>query len=448
MVKKRRLPAETKGKSDMIKKAVPELAIADAVTPPKNEDGKKKKKTYSNKEPGRRWLRNVEYESKTGEKSRKKSFISIIITFIILTVLIGYAIFFLFFTHDGASTFAGLGETGTQLKNIFQKDTAEVNIVKQALTGQYDFSQTWRSDVQQTKYEGKDVGAVLTNVGPIKDTILISPGDTTDKIIIVGSLKIVSVPATIRDDAPSVSAIVTSKFNGNDIPCANIAQARKYSNRFTCEHPGITNDILGGKPVVAKEAQVNLDYNFETLSGKTLYAIKNDEFSRLVLDDIDILQHFEIKKRRSWQTESPVGLGIGLSGESDTFPANSDDNLAAHFLGITIENKGDGKLNDIRSITLEVPADLVYVEDGNDFSEKINAATNLHDCDSAKNTCKYEIGALDFTLEPGFKENVYFKFTFPEDKLEGKDFEELFLLADVEFNYTQTKFNSITIRER
>jgi len=225
------------------------------------------------------------------------------------------------------------------------------------------------------------------------------------------------------------------------------SKAKEYSNRFTCEHSGITHDILKGKTTVSKEVKVTLDYSFETLSGKTLYAIKNDEYSRLILDDIDILQHFEIKQRRSWQTTSPVGLGIGLSGESDTFPANSNDNTVAHFLGITIENKGSGTLTAIKSITLEVPTDLIYVKDGNDFSVKLK--NNLRDCSSATNTCKYELKDLDVEpLEPGFKENVFFKFKFPEDKLEGKEFEELFLLADVEFYYTQDKFSSITIKER
>ncbi len=419
----RRLQAETKKKPEEALDAIPEVKIINSL------------KKKPNIEPSQ--LR----------RSGKKNLATTIIAVIVVVVLIGYAIFFLFFTQTGASTSAGFGEIGTQLKDVLQRDTAEINIVKQALTGQYDFSQTWRSDVQKTKYEGKDVGAVLTNVGPIKDTILVSSGEETDNILIAGSLKIVSVPATIRDASPSINAIITSKFNDELTTCASVTQAREYSNRFTCEHTGVTDSILDGKSVVSKEVQVNLDYNFETLSGKTFYAIKNDEFSRLTLDDIDILQHFEIKKRRSWQTESPVGLGIGLSGEADTFPANSNDNTAAHFLGITIENKGAGKLKSIKSITLEVPADLMYVEDGNDFSVKINA-TNLPDCNSEKNTCKYEIKDLDIELEPGFKENLFFKFTFPEAKLEGKDFEELFLLADVEFDYTQTKFSSITIKER
>ena len=434
----RKLPAESRFNisAEDIKNVIPEVAIADAVA---NKTKKKTKKKKSNSED--------EQDSKDEQVNKRKGIRTTIVTLIIIAILVGGGFIFTTFTPGGQALSAALGISGTQLKDVFQKDTAEINIVKQALTGQYDFSQTWRSDTQKTKYEGKDVGVVLTNVGPIKDTILISSGETTDDIIIVGSLKIVSVPATISGTIPSVTALVTSIFDSNTTTCAIITQAREYSNRFTCEHSGVTHEILEGKTTIAKEAKVTLTYNFETLSGKTLYAIKNDEYSRLILDDIDLLKHFEIKQRRSWQTTSPIGIGMGLSGESDTFPANSNDNTVAHFLGITIENKGSGTLEDIISITLEVPADLIYVEDGNDFSKKL--VNNLHDCDSATNTCKYELKDLAFEpLEPGFKENVFFKFKLPEDKLEGKEFEELFLLADVEFYYSQDKFSSITIKER
>ena len=445
----RKLPAESRFNisAEDIKNVIPEVAIADAVA---NKTKKKRSNNSGDGQVSKKAKEKRSNNSGDGQVSKRKRIRTTIVTLIIIAILVGGGFIFTTFTPGGQAFSAALGISGTQLKDVFQKDTAEINIVKQALTGQYDFSQTWRSDTQKTKYEGKDVGVVLTNVRPIKDIISISPGETTDDIVIVGSLKIVSVPVTIRDakDAkPNVTALVTSIFDNETEICATILQTKEYSNRFTCEHSGITHDILKGKTTVSKEVKVTLDYSFETLSGKTLYAIKNDEYNRLILDDIDILQHFEIKQRRSWQTTSPVGLGIGLSGESDTFPANSNDNTVAHFLGITIENKGSGTLTAIKSITLEVPTDLIYVKDGNDFSVKLK--NNLRDCSSATNTCKYELKDLDVEpLEPGFKENVFFKFKFPEDKLEGKEFEELFLLADVEFYYTQDKFSSITIKER
>src|SRR3989344_2722292 len=88
--------------------------------------------------------------------SSRRTVDAIIKWVIILAIISGliFAIYMIFFTVGGQAFGAALGISGTQLKDVFQKDTAEINIVKQTLTGQYDFSQTWRSDIQKTKYEG------------------------------------------------------------------------------------------------------------------------------------------------------------------------------------------------------------------------------------------------------------------------------------------------------
>src|SRR3989344_1093665 len=126
----RKLPAESRFNisAEDIKNVIPEVAIADAVA------NKTKKKRSNN--------------SGDGQVSKRKRIRTTIVTLIIIAILVGGGFIFTTFTPGGQAFSAALGISGTQLKDVFQKDTAEINIVKQALTGQYDFSQTWRSDTQ------------------------------------------------------------------------------------------------------------------------------------------------------------------------------------------------------------------------------------------------------------------------------------------------------------
>lgn len=479
-VKRRRLPAETKGKFDLTKYVAPEIAMADAISANKGtliSNWKTKKPSWLGRRKGsakkiggklkegakstpswawgktksapswalgkgKAWL-NETAEQSSAKWKRRKGVAAKIITLVTITLLIGYTLFILFFTQGGASTFAGLGEIGTKLKDVSRGSTAEINIVRDVLVGDYSFANTWRSDVQQTKYEGQEVGVKLENIRPIKDELF--SGDT---VIVTGTLKMIGLPASAYGTTPDFSADITAvlgttglsgiKERPGECTPTSIVKQRQFFDRFSCEF----NNITTASTSESKEIKVNVNFDFEAISGKTIYALRNDAFEKLLLEERDPFKEYELKKQLSWQTPSDIGIGMGLQGESDIFPTNNNENTINHFLGVTIENKGSGKLNSVEEIWLIIPNNLEVNLEKSDFSF-------THNCNKELNTCDYNLANPKFSdIEPGEKKTYFLAFKYNENALGAGDFKEVFILADIKYNYTLTRLTSVIVHKQ
>ncbi|MBS3064478.1 MAG: hypothetical protein J4472_01575 [DPANN group archaeon] len=340
------------------------------------------------------WL--LHLMSPPGSSSRRT--VDAIIKWGIVLVILGgliFAIYMIFFTVGGSATVANFDRIVLPAKSFLQENVASQNIITSIIRGDYNFANTWRSDVQQTKYEGRDVGVKLENVRPIKDEIF-----TGENVIVTGTLKMIGLPASAYGTTPDFSANIKSKVG-----------------------------------------EADGEFDFEAISGKTIYALRNDAYEKLLLEERDPFKEYEIKKQLSWQTPSDVGIGIGLQGESDIFSANNDENTINHFLGVTIENKGSGKLDSVEEILLIIPNNLVVNLSKSDF--KFSGS-----CNNELNTCDYKLTSPKFSdIIPGEKKTYFLVFKYYDDSLSGGDFKEVFVLADVKYKYTLTKLTSIIVHQ-
>ena len=379
------------------------------------------------------WL--LHLMSPPGSSSRRT--VDAIIKWGIVLVILGgliFAIYMIFFTVGGSATVANFDRIVLPAKSFLQENVASQNIITSIIRGDYNFANTWRSDVQQTKYEGREVGVKLENVRPIKDEIF-----TGENVIVTGTLKMIGLPASAYGTTPDFSANIKSKVGEADGECTPnaIVKQRQFFDRFSCEF----NKVETGKPTESKEIKVNVNFDFEAISGKTIYALRNDAYEKLLLEERDPFKEYEIKKQLSWQTPSDVGIGIGLQGESDIFSANNDENTINHFLGVTIENKGSGKLDSVEEILLIIPNNLVVNLSKSDF--KFSGS-----CNNELNTCDYKLTSPKFSdIIPGEKKTYFLVFKYYDDYLSGGDFKEVFVLADVKYKYTLTKLTSIIVHQ-
>ena len=364
---------------------------------------------------------------------------------IILIVLIVAAVFLLGGRTDVQQAIANFGKTQTEIKESTQGAQGSINVIKQLISGNYQFAETWKSDTQKVKYEGQEVGVKLENVEILRDSIF-----SGDNAIVTGTLKSASLPASATGIIPTFSADISASLttpgllggtNEQDAICTpnNIEKEKTFFDRISCEF-GNVKLADEGKKVETKEIKLKVNYDFEVISGKTIYALRNSEYEKILLDGDDPFNVYNIDKKHSWQTTSEVGVGIGLQGEADIFGTNNKENIVDHYIGVTVENKGSGKLEKIDSVLLIAPKDIEIKSDKSDFI--------INKCDNQLNTCDYTVSTqkLDtIELEPGSKYTFFLVFQFPEDGLQDRNFEEQFVMADVKYRYSLSKFTTIQV---
>tara|TARA_Y100000034_G_C6889993_1_gene409249 strand:- start:174 stop:2321 length:2148 start_codon:yes stop_codon:yes gene_type:complete len=118
-----------------------------------------------------------------------------------------------------------------------------------------------------------------------------------------------------------------------------------------------------GRSVIAT---FNADYDFNTKGYLKVYFVDDEEKRSLLSKGIDdLFGHYkidEISPVKSVYTSGPVEVALSLGSGERVQPLGLVDGVNNKFLGITIHNKWEGKINNI-NLTLRLPVGVSLVKD-------------------------------------------------------------------------------------
>jgi len=172
--------------------------------------------------------------------------------------------------------------------------------------------------------------------------------DIPEKGITVGEPFTVFTQIDIESIEPTIIRLncQTDKGIPGDIrQDKEIPVERSASEYFDCDF----NDLLPGTHTITLSA----NYDFSTLAYAKTYFIDRDSYRALISKDKDFFDTYDIADRdpQAISSEGPVGIGLGL-GRS---PIALGDDARALTLGITIHNRWDGHIKEMKGLWLVVP---------------------------------------------------------------------------------------------
>ncbi len=366
---------------------------------------------------------------------------------LILIGVIVYVVWLFYFGGEGYFA-TEIGSGTTWLKGQTKSMAPEIGLTKMMLTGEYDPSEIWTSKAYKDYAQGAEFE--VSNVRPLRDYF-----STSDNAIIIGTLKVTALPESPDKTDPIEMDIDISAQDAETGPwdCEpdRIERAEKFFGRFQCvsKTPLQISDLTGQIKQESKEVDVKVKLtDFETIAGKSTYVANYDMLNSLYLEDEDPMKHYELTKDQvgSWQSNSPINLGLGILGEKNIIAANEDKNRAPYYLGITVRNTGAGDLTQINILTIIIPQKVGFIAGkDNDFEER--------ECRSLSTNfilCTYDLKSDKFTekLEPGEYETFYLKFKVWEDSfLKEANIKEFFALADIKFDYEDITKVAVQVKE-
>ena len=394
-------------------------------------------------------------------------------------VLVLVVIFLVYRYFTGTTTGSGVSaEAGTivaPITNVAKESgmVKTLNQFKMIMTGEYDPSQLWTSKTYEDRYAMvEDVGVKISNIKPLRDLFL-----SEQQLAILGNVRVASLP----EEEESTVAIIGAKWStfdqikdafggdGNELSeswdcngdepgnTLEISKARLFVGRFMCTHKALTvkEDLTE-----SHNADVTVAYSFSMKAGKQVYVGDYEQMTTLLFEEQDPMKYYGITKdqTKSWQTESPVGLGLGVLGEEEIIIANiKGEYELGHYLGITVENRGSGDLHKISELkvtlpsTIEIQTDLS--EDERDF---VKVSTDDETKVEGEDLDTYLLidTKLKEPLTPGEFKTYFLKFRAwdglgpqgEQDFLQGVPISSFFVLSELKFNYLESRAVSIKIK--
>ncbi len=369
---------------------------------------------------------------------------------LILLIVVGYFLW-LFYFGGGGYYSAEAGKFGTEFKSMFKPMTAEIGMTKMILTGEYDPSEIWTSKVYKSRY-AQQAGFEVSDVKPLREYF-----STRENAVVVGRLKITALPESPDKGEGEVDVSISASGPESMSWGCNPSHVRSKSffGRFQCTS-GSYFSVGSGREQESKEASVTVRINqFETIAGKSTYVVDYNTLNLIYLEDEDPMKYYELEKEQiqSWQSNSPINLGLGILGEKNVIAANDVQNTAPYYLGVTVRNTGAGDLTGIWELRIEIPEKVTFKEGSdNDFRYKDgNRQTACSEKLGTLTLCKYELkdsSKLSGKLEPGDYATYYLKFEVWKDSfLREANIKEFFALADIKFDYEDITPVPITIKK-
>ena len=393
---------------------------------------------------------------------------------LLVLAIIGIVFYYFTGTTTGSGVSAEAGGVITPITNVAKESGVikTINQFKMIMTGEYDPSQLWTSKTYEDRYAMvEDVGVKISNIKPLRDPFL-----SNQQLAILGNVRVASLP----EEEESTVAIIGAKWStwdqikdafgeGNELSESwdcngdepgnklEISKARLFVGRFMCTHKALT--VKEGI-TESHDADVTVAYSFSMKAGKQVYVGDYEQMTALMFEDQDPMKYYGIKKdqTKSWQTESPVGLGLGILGEEEIVIANKKDEYElGHYLGVTVENIGSGDLLKIDSLkvtlpsTIEIATDLP--KDERDFV-KVSTDDEIKVEGADLDTYLLIDTNLKEPLAPGEFKTYFLKFRVwdgigaqgEQDFLQGVPISSFFVLSELKFNYIESRAVSIKIK--
>jgi hypothetical protein len=393
---------------------------------------------------------------------------------VVVVALLAVVGFYLFFTNTGALATSESAGLFADLKNSLRGVAAPISIAEQVITGKYDPTQLWNSKTYEDKYTSvQDVGVEVSDIKSLQDTYAEGP-DTIPTI--VGTIKVTALPEDpdtkitrgvdvtisanwekglvdkIKENIQSIAARATgSSVPSENWECTRIpVSVERFVGRFQCFTIGA---YTVAQPIETHSADVNIAYDFKAVSGKAVYVANFDDMSRMLLENKDPVSEYKLTSSdlSSWQTKSPLDVGMGIVGEQGVIGANSGpegNNPTPYFLGVSIVNMGDGRATP-ETLELRVPQSVMPVPTSDNDFKNVRCDEKLGDETLCVYTIDLTAGPEGVTiLKPGESVTKYFKFMVSQDTfLNGAPISSFFVLANVDFGYTIQRTVPIKIRQ-
>ena len=422
---------------------------------------------------GMQMVQELQKQVKETKKKVKKGLV-LLFKIILVLAVIGIIAYYLLGTTTGSLITSEAGGLIAPITNAFRGFTAPFNQFKMILTGEYDPSQLWTSKTYEDRYATiKDIGVTISNVRPFRETFI-----SGQQLAILGNLKVASLPDEGVEAKVSAKwsdlELIKAAFGGGQIgtwDCNGedpgstlvVSGTQLYIGRFLCTHNYLT---IGEGKTEAHTAEVEVEYDFSMKAGKQVYVGDYEQMGTLLFEEQDPMKFFGITKDqiKSWQTESPVGLGLGLLGEEGIITANiyrdEDKYELWHYLGVTVENKGSGDIIGLNKedLILTLPNTIeVASEDDTDMDFK---AVSEKEIDGVR-LITYELykspgikDTKDDRLKPGEYKTYYLKFrvwdgigrAMQPDFLKGVPVSSFFVLAELKFEYKDVRSVAIKVK--
>jgi hypothetical protein len=395
---------------------------------------------------------------------------------VVIVSLLAIAGFYLFFTNTGALVTSSSAGIFADMKNSLRGVAAPISIAEQVITGKYDPTQLWNSKTYEDKYTSvQDVGVEVSDIKPLQDTYIESSPETPTTPTIVGTIKVTALPedpdtkinseidvyisagweSSFISDFDKYIDSIKERLNLKSAPTLSgwtcnpdkIQNQERFVGRFQCSTDGI---YTFAQPIETHAATVNIKYDFKTVSGKAVYVANFDDISRMLLENKDPVSEYKLTSSdlSSWQTKSPLDVGIGIVGEQGVIGANSGpqgNNPTPYFLGVSIVNMGEGLATQVK-LKLEVPQSVIPWP-GNDNNFELDPDRGCTEKLGAETLCVYD-ASIGQRLMPGESATAYFKFEVPQDTfLNGVPISSFFALSTVGFNYDIQRTVPIKVRQ-
>lgn len=376
----------------------------------------------------------------------------------IIIIIIIFIIIFAIWSQTGTGKLlsAQAGRTMPLNYEAARAVTGPLNIVKQVLLGTYDPTEIWNSKTYEDKYAPyKDVGVKIADVRPLRDTS-VAGGD----IIVVGRISAKSLP----DDEEGMNIEIVKPVwvdaplgrnlgEWDECEPRKVEKMQAYYTRFECTCPG--SKCLGDvKGIETHTVEISVDYAFTQRAGKQIYVANYDELARLYMQDENPVAHYKLSSSElaSWQTESPIGLGMGVKGDEDIIATDT-----TYYLGISITNNGVGDVREIKNLEITMPCDIdaKYNAPESDFKKSPNPPPGLpiELCvymlkgDVIESMFKNVIGGYQ-PIGPAEVKSVFLPFKVDEAYLQKSAISSFFAKVDMRFVYKDKENVAITVVEK
>jgi hypothetical protein len=381
--------------------------------------------------------------------------------FILIAIGLAWAVIFNM-NATGQYLSAESGTFSADIKESFRELSPELNMFKSIMLGEYDPNALWTSKEYQDRYATvKDAGVSLESIKPLREFFLPPEQD----IVIIGNIKVVSLPGediAMRLSAKTPEIGISTELAplaGEDWDCqpSTLSESTAYLGRFTCSHD--TQDVELFGEYASGTVNIDLAYDFDSKSGFQVFIANYNDIINAISEGKNLPDFYGITKAQltSWETQGPVGLGMGVLGEGSILAANIDElNEVPHFLGVTVRNDAPGTLilKDA-DLYLTLPCSIDV-----DLSESDFRLQEIND-DLGVELCKYKnTGGLGEELKPGMHENFYLKFyAWDQDKpcsqdtgncnfLSRSPISSFFILGELQdYTYLETKSTAFRLKK-
>lgn len=371
---------------------------------------------------------------------------------LIVIPVIAMLIFFFFWSQSstGKILSAQAGKTMPFNYEATRAVAGPLNIMKQVLTGSYDPSEMWSSKTYEDQYvQYSDIGVKIEDVKPLRDTFI-----KGNDLVVVGKLSAKSLPDDNQGSNIDVSIKWTEDGLGGWNVCepSRIEQAQAYYTRFQCTCSA-GSCLTEAKDIETHTAEVTVDYAFTERAGKQVYVASYEDINRIYMQGQEPMSYYQISSAEvaSWQTQGPVGLGIGILGGENLIATTSPKNPSRNYLGVSIVNNGIGDIKTIDAVDVTLPCEDIIIDymlkesDFNNFSTSNLGGLKL---------CKFSLSpgvrnglaSENKPLGPAETKTVFLPFRVTENFLKGGAVSSFFVKTDLRFVYREKNNVALTVK--